>query len=44
MLDAPDDRLPDAGPLTDLRKGETGLAAGLRQGVTNAHAAPPLRL
>ena len=26
MLDAPDDRLPDAGPLADLRNGETGPA------------------
>src|ERR1019366_4844491 len=41
-LDAPDNCLPDAGPLTDLRGGETGLTACLRQGVTNAHAAPPL--
>ena len=40
-LDSPDDRLPDAGLLTDLRNGETGLAARLRQGITNAHAAPP---
>jgi hypothetical protein len=44
MLDAPDDRLPDAGALADLRNGETGLAAGLHQGITDAHAAPPLRL
>ena len=41
-LYSPDDRLPDAGSLTDLRNGETGLAARLRQGITNAHAAPPL--
>jgi hypothetical protein len=41
-LDPSDDRLPDAGSLTDLRNGETGLAARLRQGITNAHAAPPL--
>ena len=41
-LDSPDDRLPDAGSLTDLRNGETGLAARLRQGITNAHATPPL--
>src|SRR5262249_1671982 len=41
MLDATDDRLPDTGPLADLRNGETGLAAGLRQGVTAAPAAPP---
>src|SRR5262249_17836576 len=44
MLDATDDRLPDTGPLADLRNGETGLAAALRQGVTDAHAAPPLLL
>ena len=41
-LDPPDDRLPDAGSLTDLRNGETGLTARPRQGITNAHAAPPL--
>src|SRR5215472_18362852 len=41
-LDPPDDRLADAGLLADLRNGETGLAARLRQGITNAHAAPPL--
>src|SRR5262249_18597148 len=40
-LDPPDDRLPDAGQLTDLRNAETRLAARLRQGITNAHAAPP---
>src|SRR2546430_15355635 len=43
-FDAPDDRLPDAGSLTDLRNGETGFATGLRQGITDAHAAPPLCL
>jgi hypothetical protein len=42
-FDAPDNRLPNAGSLTDLRNGETGLAASLRQSVTDAHAAPPLR-
>src|ERR1700735_2144353 len=41
-LDPPNDRLPDAGPLTHLRKGETGLAASLCQGVTDTHDAPPL--
>ena len=42
-FDPPDNRLSNAGPLTDLRNGETGLAASLRQGITDAHAAPPLR-
>ena len=42
VLDPPDYRLPDAGSLTDLRNGETSLAARLRQGITNAHGAPPL--
>src|ERR1022692_4348056 len=41
-LDAPDDCLPDAGPLADLRDGETCLAARCGQGITDAHAAPPL--
>src|SRR5216683_1280872 len=41
-LDAADDRLPDPSPLADLGNGETGLATSFRQGVTDAHAAPPL--
>src|SRR6185437_14764333 len=41
-FDAPDDCLSDAGPLTNLRNGETRLAARVCQGVTNAHATPPL--
>ena len=44
LLDAPDDGFPDPGPVCDLRHGETSLAACLRQGVTDAHAAPPLAL
>src|SRR4030088_2906275 len=42
LLDPADDGFPDAGPLTDLRHGETGLTARFRQRVTDAHAAPPL--
>src|SRR5438046_1942946 len=41
VLDAPDDRFPDAGPLTDLGDGETGLVTRFRQGFTDGHAAPP---
>ncbi len=41
-LNPPDDRLPDTGPLANLRNGETSLATCLCQGVTDAHAAPPL--
>jgi hypothetical protein len=39
-LDAPDDRLPDTGPLADLGDGEAGLAARFRQGFADAHATP----
>jgi hypothetical protein len=38
----PDDRLPDAGSLAYLRNGETSLATFVCQGVTDAHAVPPL--
>ena len=41
VLDTPDDRFPDTGSLTDLGNCETGLVACLRQGVTDAHTAPP---
>ena len=41
-LDAGDDCFPDAGPLTDLGHGETGLAACFRQVFADAHGAPPL--
>src|SRR6185437_15196080 len=40
-LDAPDDRLPDAGALAYLRHGHSGLAASRCQCVTNGHATPP---
>jgi hypothetical protein len=42
VLDPPDDCLSDAGSLANLRNGETRLAARICQGVTNAHATPPL--
>src|SRR5258708_23099474 len=41
-LDAADDWFPDPGPLADLVNAETGLAARFRQGLADAHAAPPL--
>jgi hypothetical protein len=41
VLDVPDDRFPDPGLLADLGNGETGLTACVRQGFTDAHAAPP---
>src|ERR1035438_5130702 len=40
-LDPPDNRLPDAGPLTDLRIGQTSLAPCRCQDLTAAHASPP---
>src|SRR5262249_23226026 len=42
VLDAPDDRFPDTGPLADLGNGESGPVARFRQGFTDDHAAPPL--
>src|SRR5262245_27228436 len=44
LLDGPDDRFPDPGPLTYLRDGETGLTSRVRQGFTNAHAVPPANI
>jgi hypothetical protein len=41
LLDSPDDRFPDPGLLTHQRNRETPLTPRLRQGVTNAHTAPP---
>ena len=42
LFDPPDDRLPDASPLADLRNGQTGLAPCRCRDLTDAHAAPPL--
>jgi hypothetical protein len=41
LLDRGDDRLPDPGLPAYLGQGETGLTSRLRQGVTDAHVAPP---
>src|SRR5262249_23502537 len=41
LLDGGDNRFPDPGSLTYLSNGETGLPSRIRQGVTDAHEAPP---
>ena len=41
-LDTADDQRPDPGLLADLRNAESCLVTGLRQGLADAHAAPPL--
>src|ERR1700733_5180961 len=41
-FDPSDDRLPDPGPLADLRDGETSLPPCRCQDLADAHAAPPL--
>jgi hypothetical protein len=40
-FDAPDNRLPDAGLLTDLGQGKTSLAAGFRQSLADGHRCAP---
>ena len=41
-LDAADDQRPDPGLLADLGHAEAGPATGLRQGLADAHATPPV--